>query len=188
MTIAARVRPALAVAAPVAAAVAWAALPAGGGRAGLKPVLVAAVMCAAFTVARVLTGPSGAVGREVGYGGAAAGVASRAWASFRMLPWPQGVTVAALGLEALHASRPWHTALLGVVLLGFLLTVHLAETSARLSVFRPQIPLLAAGLGLAALSAGAAMLPALGTGSGSGLLAVIAAISAVVVGALALPL
>jgi hypothetical protein len=188
MTIAMRVRPALAVAALAALAVAWAALPAGGAAAGEKPVLIAAVACALFTIARMLTGSSGSPRREAGYVRPVTDSASRAWASLRMLPWPQGVTVAALGLEALHPSRPWHTALLGVVLLGFLLSVHLAETSARPAVFRPQLALLAAGLALAALSAGAAMLPAIGAGSGSGLLAVIAAIAAVVVAALALPL
>lgn len=188
MTIAMRVRPALAVAALAALAVAWAAWPAGGAAAGEKPVLTAAVACALFTVARLLTSSPVIAQREVGFVRPVAGYASRTWASLRMLPWPQGVTLAALGLEALHPSRPWHTALLGVVLLGFLLSVHLAETSARPSAFRPQLPLLAAGLGLAALSAGAAMLPALGAGSGSGLLAVIAAIAAVVVAALALPL
>ncbi len=76
--------------------------------------------------------------------------------------------------------------MLGVVLLGFLLAVHLAETAASPSAFRPHLPLLVAGLGLAALSAGAAMLPALG--SGAGWLAVVAAIAAVIVAALALPL
>jgi hypothetical protein len=188
MTIARRVRPALVVAAVTAIVVAWAAVPTGGGRAGLKPVLIAAAVCAVLTVARQLAGPPRAAQRESGYVGPGAGMAGRAWASIRALPWPQGLTVAALGLEALHSSRPWHTAVLAIVLLGFLLAVHLAETAASPSVLRPQLPLLATGLGLAALSAGAAMLPALGAGSGSGLIAVIAAIAAVVAAALALPL
>jgi hypothetical protein len=50
-------------------------------------------------------------------------------------------------------------------------------------VLRPQLPLLAAGLGLAALPAGAAALPT----AGSGWLAVVAAIAAVLVAALILP-
>ena len=66
MTIAMRVRPALAVAALAALAVAWAALPAGGAAAGEKPVLIAAVACALFTIARLLTGSSGAPQREAG--------------------------------------------------------------------------------------------------------------------------
>jgi hypothetical protein len=104
MTIAMRVRPALAVAVLAALAVAWAALPAGGAAAGEKPVLIAAVACALFTIARLLIGSSGAPQREVNYVNPVADSASGAWSSLRMLPWPQGVTVAALGLEALHPS------------------------------------------------------------------------------------
>jgi hypothetical protein len=188
MTIAARIRPALVVAAVTAVVIAWASVPAGGGRAGLKPVLIAAVACALFTVAGLLSGRSGVAQIEPGYAGRDAGVVSRTWGSIRTLPWSQGLVVTSLGLEALHPSRPLHSALLGVLLLGFLLALHLAETSAGLSVFRPHLPLAAVGLGLAAISAGAAMLPALGSDSGSGLLAVIAAIAAVVAAALALPL
>jgi len=113
----------------------------------------------------------------------ATGVARRVWASMPVLPWPEGMTVAALGLEALHQARPWHTVVLGVVLLGFLLALHLAETADRPAVLGPQLPLLAAGLGLAALSAGATALPT----AGSGWLAVVAAIAAVLVAALTLP-
>jgi hypothetical protein len=53
-------------------------------------------------------------------------------------------------------------------------------------VLRPQVPLIAAGLGLLALAAGAAYLPA-ATGSTADLMAVLAALAAVVVGGLALP-
>lgn len=183
MTIGRRVRPALVVAAIAGFVIAWAAVPAAGGRAGFKPVLIAAVVCALFTVLTLLLPPLGVARRESQL---TAGFLSRAGSSIRTPPWPQGLVVAVLGLEALHPARPWHTAVLGALLLGFLLTVHLAETASGPSVFRPQIPLLAAGFGLAALSAGAATVPALG--AGSGLLAVIAAIAAVVVAALALPL
>jgi hypothetical protein len=183
MMITSGVRPALVVGAVAAVLIAWAAVPAAGGRAGFKPVLIAALVCALFTVLRLLVPAPGVVRREAW---PTASLRRRAWSSIRTPPWPQGLVVAVLGLEALHPSRPWHTAVLGAVLLGFLLTVHLAESAARPSVFRPQVPLIAAGFGLAALSAGAAMVPALG--SGSVLLAVIAAIAAVVVAALALPL
>jgi hypothetical protein len=183
MTIARRVRPALVVAAIAAVVIAWAAVPASGGRAGFKPVLIASLVCALFTVLTLLV-PAPGAGRRQSW--PTASFLQRSWNSVRTPPWPQGLVVAVLGLEALHPARPWHTALLGVVLVGFLLTVHLAATAARPSVFRPQLRLLVAGFGLAALSAGAAMVPALG--AGSGLLAVIAAIAAVVVAALALPL
>jgi hypothetical protein len=182
-----RARPALAVAVLAAAAVSWAALPAGGAAPGLRPLLAVAIACALLTVARVFADlPRAARGQASGYVGPIALLGRRSLTSLRVGPWPQGLVVAALGLEALHPSRPWHTVLLGVVLLGFLLTLHLAETSAKPSVFRPQVRFLAAGLCLAALSAGAAALPALG--ASAGWLAVLAAIAAVVVAALALPL
>ncbi|HEX5190829.1 MAG TPA: hypothetical protein VFW16_14890, partial [Streptosporangiaceae bacterium] len=148
-----------------------------------RPVLAAAAACAVFTVARLAGAPRS---RASSFQGQLADAARRFWASIVVLPWPQGLTVAVLGLEALHPSRPWHTAVLGAVLLSFLLAQHLAETAARASVFRPHLPFLATGLGLAALSAGAAMLP--GLGAGAGWLAVLAAIAAVVAAALALPL
>ena len=40
----------------------------------------------------------------------------------------------------MHPARPWHTAMLGAVLLAFLLTLHLAETGDRPSVLRPHVP------------------------------------------------
>jgi len=182
-----RVRPALPVAILAAAAVAWAALPAGGAAPGLRPVLAVAIACALLTVARVLADlPRTARGQSSGYVGPVTLLGRRMLTSLRTVPWPQGLVLAALGLEALHPSRAWHTVLLGVVLLGFLLTLHLAETSATPSVFRPQARFLVAGLCLAALSAGAAALPA--PAQGAGWLAVLAAIAAVIVAALALPL
>ena len=90
-----------------------------------------------------------------------------------------------LGLEALHPARPWHTVVLGVVVLAFLLALHLAENADRPAILRPQLPLIAAGIGLAAVSAGAATLPA--AGPDSGWLAVLAGAAAALVAALALP-
>ena len=119
---------------------------------------------------------------------AASRVCLRALADLAAVPWPQLLIVAAIGLEALHPRRPWHTAVLGVVLIGYLITLHLAESNSRLAVFRPQLALLVAGIALTALSVGAAALPAGPAGSGSGWLAVLAAIAAVVAAALALPI
>ncbi len=104
------------------------------------------------------------------------------------IPWPQLLIVLAVGTEALHPRRPWHTAVLAVVLVGYLITLHLAESNSRLAVFRPQLSLLIAGIALAALSVAAAALPASPGGSGSGWLAVLAATAAVVAAALALPI
>lgn len=184
---AALLRSAAAVAALAAGAIAWAALPAGGAEPGFRPALAAAIVCALFSVARLIAWPLATERLQAaGYEATLTGFAARAWGNVRVLPWPQGLTAAALVLEALHPSRPWHTALLGVVLLAFLLALHLAETSARASVFRPHLPFLAAGLALAALSAGAALLP--GLGAGTAWVAVLAALAAVVAAALALPL
>jgi hypothetical protein len=117
---------------------------------------------------------------------------SRAWingvSALVAIPWPQLLIVAAIGLEALHPRRSWHTAVLGVVLIGYLITLHLTESNSRLATFRPQLPLIIAGLGLAAISVGAAALPSGAGGTGSGWLAVLAAIAAVIAAALALPI
>ncbi|HET7018104.1 MAG TPA: hypothetical protein VFI65_29575 [Streptosporangiaceae bacterium] len=119
-------------------------------------------------------------------------VTSRIWlrglTTLVAVPWPQLLIILAVGLEALHPRRPWHTAVLAIVLIGYLITLHLTETNSRLAVFRPQLPLLVAGIALTALSIGAAALPTDPAGSGSGWLAVLAAIAAVIAAALALPI
>jgi hypothetical protein len=95
--------------------------------------------------------------------------------------------VAALASEALHRPRPWHTAVLGAALLAYLLAARLAETAQPASALAPQLPVLAAGLGLLALAAGAAALPRLAPGPGAELLRVLAIVAAVIAGGLALP-
>jgi len=107
--------------------------------------------------------------------------------SIRALPWPELLIIAVLALEALHRSRPWHTAVLGVALLGLLLSVHLAETGAAVGVLRRQVPVIAAGIGLTALAVGASALPGLPSGPASSVVRVIAALAAVVACALAVP-
>jgi hypothetical protein len=104
------------------------------------------------------------------------------------LPAAEGAAVAVLVCEVAHRSRPWHTGLLGAALLCYLLATHLAESRARLRVLRPQLPALAAGLGLLILGVGAALIPAAAPGVASGLLRVLAAVAAIAAGALALPL
>ncbi len=187
----------LAVGLLVAGMLTWAALPMAGAHSGAKPALIAAICCAVLGLTRLgiagfgigSTRPDKALVRpsdELLVSGP-----ERLWRQavnvLASVPWPQLVIVAVLGLEALHPRRPWHTAVLGVVLLGYLVALHLAESGARLAVFRPQLPLIAAGIGLAALSVAAAALPSSASGSGSGWLAVLAAIAAVVAAALALP-
>ncbi len=195
----------LAVALLAAGAVSWAAFPMSGAGAGARLVLIAATCCAAASLVSLAAtaaakrpgtrlhladGPDGADGAD-GLGSPFGGLSSsakmllRLWLVFSAVPWAQAMTIAVLVLEALHPSRPWHTVLLGVVLLGFLLALHLAESEARPVVLRPQLPLIIGGVCLAGLSAGAAMLPA--SGSGTGWLSVLAAIAALLVAALALP-
>jgi hypothetical protein len=109
----------------------------------------------------------------------------------RRLPWAEGVTLGALALEALHPARPWHTAVLGVALVAYLLATHLAESTGgpgeASTVLRSQAPALAAGLGLLVLAAGSALLPSAGIGAAGGWLRAAAAVAAVLAAALALP-
>jgi hypothetical protein len=115
-------------------------------------------------------------------------VASRAYALLNGVPSAEAATVAVLILEVSHASRPWHTGVLGAALVCYLFATHLAETGASPRVLRPQLPALAAGLGLLILGTAAALVPAAAPSLGSGLLRVLAAVAAIVAGALALPL
>jgi hypothetical protein len=104
------------------------------------------------------------------------------------VPSAEAAAVAVLIVEAAHASRPWHTAVLGAALLCYLLATHLAESGASARVLRPQLPALAAGAGLLILGAAAALVPAAAPSLASGLLRVLAAVAAIAAGALALPL
>ena len=92
----------------------------------------------------------------------------RVWLScletLRKVSWEEGALIAILWLEVLHPSRPWHTAVLGAALIAYLLATHLAESAASLSALRPQIRVLAVGVGLLALGAAAGMLPEAGPG------------------------
>ena len=112
-----------------AACVVWAAVPLSGARSIGPVVLAAAVACAALSVARLALGA--APGDPVVY----LNPVVHAWRLLtrivRRWLWAEGLVVAALVLEALHRSRPWHTGLLSAALLAYLLAVHLAESRAR---------------------------------------------------------
>ena len=188
--IVAQARISLAVALLAAGTVIWAVLPVTTGRAGTRPLVVLAVASAVLAVAQLIAAQVAAstdaaprLDTDV-FSSPMSRAIRQAVASALALPWPQALIVAALALEAMHPGRPWHTAVLGAVLLAFLLAVHLADTGDRPLVLRPHVPLIASGLGLAALSAGAAYLP---TG-GSGWLAAIAAVAALITAGLTLPL
>jgi hypothetical protein len=170
--------------------VAWAALPTSGAAAGERVALIAAICCAVLGTAALAAGSES--GREPDSEASWEPLIVRAWRrvtdTVRTVPWAGGLVLATLALEALHRSRPWHTGLLGIALLAFLITTHLAETGARPGVIAPQLPLLAAGLGLLALAVGAAALPGAQAGLASWSLRVLAVAAALAVGALALPL
>jgi hypothetical protein len=105
----------------------------------------------------------------------------------KILPWAELLIVSVLVLEALHAFRPWHTAVLGVALTGYVLAVHLTETRAGARVLRAQLPLLGAGIGLTALSVGAAALPDFMAGSADAAIRIVVVVVAVVAVGLAVP-
>jgi hypothetical protein len=105
----------------------------------------------------------------------------------RQVPWEEGAVVAVLWLEVLHATRPWHTAVLGAALIAYLLATQLAESGALPAVLRPHARVLAAGAVLLALGAGAGMLPAASPGAGSALLRLVAAGALIAAGGLVLP-
>ncbi len=105
----------------------------------------------------------------------------------RLVPWEEGALIAVLWLEVAHRARPWHTAILGVALIGYLLATHLAESDASLEALRPQVRVLAVGAGLLALGAGAGMVPAVGPGAGSALLRLVAAGALIAAAGLVLP-
>jgi len=164
-----------------AACVAWSAVPLGGTGGLGGALLAAAAACAALSTLRLLLSAPFHHDEYFGLVARAGRVLAR---MARGASWAEGAVVAVLVLEALHRSRPWHTAVLGAALLAYLLAVHLGESRSSVAVLRPQVPLLAAGLGLLVLGAGAAMLPA-ATGSAAGLMAVLAMLAAVMVGCLA---
>jgi hypothetical protein len=166
-----------------AACVAWSATPPAVPRGLGQIILAAAVACAVLSVARLVLGT--APGDAVVYLNPVLSAARQLAGLVRRVPWAEGLVIAVLVLEVLHPPRPWHTGLLGLALLAYLFAVHLAESRARLAVLRPQVPLLAVGLGLVALAVAAAMLPA-ETGTAGELMAMLAAVAAVAVGGLAL--
>src|SRR6202012_1500304 len=92
----------------------------------------------------------------------------------RLMPAEEGAVLAVLWLEVQHPARPWHTAVLGALLVAYLLAVHLDASRARRGTLRRQAPLLAVGACLLAAGAGAAMIPAAGTGAGPDWLRVLA--------------
>jgi hypothetical protein len=168
-----------------AIAIAWAALPVAGARPGTRAALVLAVICGAASLAQLVIGDA-QIGGDA-FDSLLVRIAAQSAYIIRALPWSEAMIIAILILEALHHSGPWHTGLLGVALLAYLFATHLAETATRPGALRPQLPVVAAGLGLLVLAVGAAALPRLHAGPAPELLRVLAVIAAIVAGGLALP-
>jgi len=166
------------------ACVAWSAAPLPGTRLAAL-ALSLAVVCAVLGALRLAL--AGVAAPEDIF----ISVPLRIWVGLlgvvRVPPWEEGTIVATLWLEVQHPARPWHTAVLGAALIAYLLAVHLDESRALPRVLRPQAPLLAAGACLLAAGAGAAMIPAVGTGGAPDWLRGLAAVAAVAAAVLVVP-
>jgi hypothetical protein len=184
------VRPAVVSGLLGVACVAWAAAPAGQAGRGAPALTVLAGCCVAGGLAQLATAalvPPGAAA----YPGPLARMGLQGLDWLRRFPWAEAVVLGTLALEALHPARPWHTAVLGVALIAYLLATHLAESAVgrgeAAAVLRGQAPVLAAGPGLLVLAAASALLPSAGTGLSGNWLRAAAAVAAVLACALALP-
>ena len=170
-----------------AACVAWAATPVRPGRAA-ETALILAVALAALGVLRLALAYVPAPGESGDrYVTAPERLLARLLLLLRLMPEEEGAVLAVLWLEVQHPGRPWHTALLGALLVAYLLTVHLDESGATVKTFRRQAPLLAVGAYLLAAGAGAAMIPAVSGGTGPDWLRVLACAAAVGAALLVVP-
>src|SRR5215469_2027295 len=140
----------------------WSAAPLAGGRAGTRLALIVAIVSGVMSIAQLAV--TATMARDTDALTLADQLARRLAELVRTLPWPELMTVSILVLEALHSSRPWHTAVLAVALTGYLLAAHLTESGGGASVLRRQLPLLTAGIGLTAVAVGAVYLPHLPAG------------------------
>lgn len=163
----------------------WSAAPLAGGHAGTRLSLIVAIVSGVMSIAQLAV--TAAVARDTDAFSLSDQVAQRIAGLIRTLPWAELMTVATLVLEALHSSRPWHTAVLAVALTGYLLAAHLTESGAAARVLRPQLPLLAAGFGLTALAVGTAALPRLSASPAGALIRVVVVVLAVIVAGLVVP-
>ena len=163
----------------------WSAAPLSAARWGGRIALIVAIIAATASLGQVAVAATPSPGYDDST--LTGRLAERAVGLVRMLPWPEVMTVAVLILEALHRSRPWHTAVLGATIVGFLMAAHMAESRAASSVLRRQLPLIGLGLGLSALAVGAAALPSLPTGEVSSVARIISAVVGVVALGLGVP-
>ena len=174
-----------AAAALAAGLVWWSAAPISQARAGARITLILAIITAAGSIGQVAVAAAAPPSDDDR--SRTDRIVARLAAILVMVAWPELMMAAVLVLEALHRSRPWHTAVLGAAIIGFLLAVHLAESHADASALRRQLPLIGIGLGLSALAVGAAALPSLPAGGVSSGVRVIAAAAGVLAAGVAVP-
>jgi hypothetical protein len=170
----------------VTVAIGWTAYPLDTGRPGTRITVIVAIAAGALTIAQLaLASVRRAESPHLGpfYERYADWLLS----VIREIPWPEILVIALVVLEALHRAKPWHTGILGVALLACLLAVHLGETGARVSVLRAQLPIIAAGIGLAALAVGVASVHEATTGPAFTAMRIVAIVAAVVAAALVIP-
>jgi len=180
-------RPIAVVALLGTACLAWSAIPlTGTGPAGVAALLVAAT-CVCAGVMRLIGKGTGADDPSFVLS-TWARLSYQAKAILVRTGWESGGVVAMVVLEALHRSRPWHTGLLAVAVLGYLLAVQRAESALPFGTLRRQSRALVVSVALVAVTTGVATGPSAGTGALSGWLEIVAALAAVTAGALALPL
>jgi hypothetical protein len=169
------------------AGTAWAAFPLRGtGTLGWLMVVVAGV-CVLGGVLRLLA-QSGPATKPSLFATVWSTVLGTGRSMTRRAGWESAAVISMVVLETLHHSRPWHTAVLAVVVVSYLLAVHQAEQPAPVVLWRGELRVLVVSLPLMAVATGVAMAPAAGAGATSGWLELIAALAAILAVALALPL
>lgn len=170
-----------------AACTVWSAVPLGGTGGWGVLLLVVASSCVVAGVFRLLlkdiAPPRGRLPM-----GLWAGLVDSTNAVLQGAAWEIGAALAVVVLEAVHGSRPWHTGLLAVLVVCYLLAVHQAESPVPVNLFRHHAKLLVISLFLVAVATGMAMVPSARSGALSGWLEVTAGLAAMTAGALALPL
>jgi len=183
-----RLRPLAVVGLLGAACAIWSGVPLGRSGAPGLVCLAAACVCVAGGLLRLI---------RLGAGKAEPYYAPSAWrrllteADLGLLRagWESGAVVAAAVGEALHSSRPWHTGILALLLISYLLAANQVATGQPADALRGQSRALALGVCAVAAITGLAMLPAAASaGALAAWLEIAAALAAVVAGALALPL
>jgi len=162
----------------------WSALPARSG-AGPAALLIVALVSAACSLIELAV--RGVAAPANVFEPPADRLTRYALSFLRAVPWAEVLIIAAAVLEAIHPARPWHTAVLGVALLGYLFAIHLAERGDGIRLIIDQLPVIAAGIGLAFLAAGAAALPALPAGPAAAAVRIVAAAGAVFAAAMVIP-